>query len=84
MSVQEIFEIAALVLLAGIFWKLREMVDTMRAIATKTWETSGVQANNIFDIAHHLNGLVGLAGIQKERLESIQNVLSEIRERLAG
>jgi hypothetical protein len=81
MSLQEIFEIATLVLLAGIFWKVREAVDTMRAIASKTWESSAVQTNNIFDIARHLNGLVGLAGIQRERLESIQNVLSEIRDR---
>jgi len=81
MSVQEIFEIAALILLAGIFWKLNEVINTMRAIASKTWETSGIQANNVFDIERHLNGLVGLAGIQKERLESIQSVLSEIRER---
>jgi hypothetical protein len=81
MSVQEIFEIAALVLLAGIFWKVREVVDTMWVIAAKTRETGGVQANNIFDIERHLNGLVGIAGIQIEHLESIRNVLSEIRER---
>jgi hypothetical protein len=81
MGMQAIFDIATLVLLVGIFWKLAEVVNTMHVVAAKTRETNSVQVNTIFDIARHLNGLVGLAGIQKERLESIQSVLSEIRSK---